>query len=84
MAGHGVTVVGPSVAWAFDDLCYLERACMHQALGAQLAAGRPLVRIPDDMAARVAAQIAGERQQSDLFLASILRMLDRSEPDWRG
>lgn len=83
MGGHGVTVVGPSVAWAFDDLYYLERACLHQAMGAQLAAGRPLVRIPDELAAKVAAQVAGERQQSDLFLVSILRMLDREEPGWR-
>ena len=38
MASHGVTVVGRSVAHAIDDLYYLERACMHQALALQLAA----------------------------------------------
>jgi hypothetical protein len=31
----------------------------------------------------VAAQIAGERQQSELFFESIKRMLDRDEPGWR-
>ena len=36
------------------------------------------------MCARVGAQIAGERQQSDLFFASIKRMPDRDEPGWRG
>jgi ribulose-5-phosphate 4-epimerase/fuculose-1-phosphate aldolase len=82
MASHGVTVVGPSVAWAFDDLYYLERACMHQALAMQLAGGRPLQRVPDALCERVGAQIAGERQQSDLFFASIRRMLDREEPGW--
>jgi ribulose-5-phosphate 4-epimerase/fuculose-1-phosphate aldolase len=84
MASHGVTVVGASVAWAFDDLYYLERACMHQVLAIQGSAGRPLRRVPDEMCARVGAQIAGERQQSDLFMASVHRMLDRDEPDWRG
>lgn len=75
MASHGVTVVGPSVAWAFDDLYYLERACMHQALAMQLAGGRPLRRVPDALAAKVGAQIAAERQQSELFFAAIKRTL---------
>ena len=82
MASHGVTVVGPSIAWTFDDLYYLERTCMHQVLAVQAAAGRPLRSIPPEMCARVGAQIAGERQQSDLFFASIQRMLDRDEPGW--
>ena len=82
MASHGVTVAGASVTWAFDDLYYLERACMHQVLATQAAAGRPLRRVPDAMCERVGRQIAGERQQSDLFFASVKRMLDRQEPGW--
>jgi len=82
MASHGVTVVGPSVAWAFDDLYYLERACMHQVLATQAAAGAPLRIVDDALAARVAEQVAGERQQSEMFFASICRMLDREEPGW--
>ena len=82
MASHGVTVVGASVAWTFDDLYYLERACMHQVLAVQAAAARPLRTIAPDLCARVAAQIAGERQQSELFFASIKRLLDRDEPGW--
>jgi len=82
MASHGVTVVGASLAWTFDDLYYLERACMHQVLAVQGSGGKPLRRIPDDMCQRVSAQIAGERQQSDLFFDSIKRMLDRDEPGW--
>ena len=84
MASHGVTVVGASIAWAFDDLYYLERTCMHQVLAVQAAGGRPLRRIPDAMCANVASQIAGERQQSELFFDSIKRMLDRDEPGWRN
>ncbi|HMS80663.1 MAG TPA: aldolase [Burkholderiaceae bacterium] len=84
MASHGVTVVGRTLAWAFDDLYYLERACMHQVLAVQAAAGRPLRRVPDALAARVAAQIDGERQQSDLFFEATRRQLDRDAPGWRA
>ena len=83
MASHGVSVVGQSIAWAFDDLYYLERACMHQVLASQAAAGKPLRMIPEAMCRETAAQIAGERQQSDLFFQSIKRMLDRDQPGWR-
>jgi len=81
-ASHGVTVVAASVAWAFDDLYYLERACMHQVLAVQAANGRPLRRVPDAMCEQVGRQIAGERQQSDMFFDSIKRILSREEPGW--
>jgi ribulose-5-phosphate 4-epimerase/fuculose-1-phosphate aldolase len=84
MASHGVTVVGATLAWAFDDLYYLERACLHQVLATQAAAGRALRRVPDDTCRRVAAQVAGERQQSDLFFEAVKRMLDRDAPGWRA
>lgn len=73
LANHGVIVRGPTVAWAFDDLYYLERACMHQVLAQ--GTGKPLKLIPDAVAARTARQIAGERQQSDLHLKALRRSL---------
>lgn len=72
LANHGVIVRGPSVAWAFDDLYYLERACMHQVLAQ--GTGRPLKLIPDRIAAHTAKQIAGERKQSELHLQALRRM----------
>lgn len=84
MASHGVTVVGQSVAWAFDDLYYLERACMHQVLATQAAGTRPLRHIPPSVCAQVASQIGSERQQSDLSFAAIKHMLDARQPDWRN
>jgi ribulose-5-phosphate 4-epimerase/fuculose-1-phosphate aldolase len=72
LANHGVIVRGPTVSWAFDDLYYLERACMHQVLAQ--GAGRPLKLIPEHVAARTAKQMAGERQQSDLHLQALRRM----------
>jgi ribulose-5-phosphate 4-epimerase/fuculose-1-phosphate aldolase len=44
MANHGVMVGGPSVAVAFDDLYFLERACRQQVLA--MSTGRPLKIIP--------------------------------------
>jgi ribulose-5-phosphate 4-epimerase/fuculose-1-phosphate aldolase len=72
LANHGVIVRGPTVAWAFDDLYYLERACMHQVLA--MSTGRPLRLIPEAVAARTARQMAGERQQSDLHMQALRRM----------
>lgn len=72
LANHGVIVRGANVAFAFDDLYYLERACMHQVLA--MGTGRPLKLIPESVAMRTAAQIAGERQQSTLHLAALRRM----------
>jgi ribulose-5-phosphate 4-epimerase/fuculose-1-phosphate aldolase len=41
-----VTIGGPSVAVAFDDLYFLERACRQQVLA--MSTGRPLRLIPPD------------------------------------
>ncbi len=84
MASHGVTVTGATMAWAFDDLYYLERACMHQCLATQVAAGKPLRQIPEADCKAIATQITSERAQSDLFFAAIKRLLDRDQPGWRA
>lgn len=80
LSNHGVIVTGPSVAWAFDDLYYLERACMLQVIAQ--STGRPLHLVPERIVATTAKQMAQERQQSDLMFAAVKRMLDRDEPGW--
>jgi hypothetical protein len=60
--------------WAYDDLYYLERACMAQVLAQ--SAGRPLVPVDAAIAARVRDQTLGERQQSELFFEALRRTLD--------
>ena len=82
LANHGVIVCGPSVAYAFDDLYYLERACELQLLGQ--ASGRPLKIVPQEIAAATRAQMDAERQQSELHLAALKRILDKQQPGWRG
>lgn len=73
LANHGVVVAGTTIAHAYDDLYYLERASLHQVIAQ--STGRPLVRVDEKLAAHTAAQIQGEREQSDLFFASLRRLL---------
>lgn len=80
LANHGLIVCGQTVAWALDDLYYLERACMVQVLAQ--STGKPLKRVAHGIASATAKQIAGERQQSDLHFAALKRLLDRDEPGW--
>jgi ribulose-5-phosphate 4-epimerase/fuculose-1-phosphate aldolase len=80
LGNHGIIVCGPTVSAAFDDLYYLERACMLQVLAA--GTGRPLRLLPGEIAARTARQMSGESQQAALHLEALKRLLDRDEPGW--
>ena len=73
LGNHGVIVCGARIDYAYDDLYYLERACMVEVLAA--STGRPLVPVDAALAARVADQANGERLQSELFFESLRRML---------
>jgi ribulose-5-phosphate 4-epimerase/fuculose-1-phosphate aldolase len=80
LANHGVVVRGLSVAQAFDDLYYLERASMLQVIAQ--STGKRLRVVPDEIAKHTAKQIAGESQQAKLHFEALKRILDREEPGW--
>jgi ribulose-5-phosphate 4-epimerase/fuculose-1-phosphate aldolase len=82
LANHGVIVTGQNVATAFDDLYYLERACMLQVLG--MGTGRPLRTVPDAIAAKTGRQMTEESAQAELHFEALKRLLDRDENGWRG
>lgn len=82
LANHGVIVTGPTMAAAFDDLYYLERACMLQVLA--MGTGRRLRVVPETVALLTAKQMAGESQQAELHFAALKRLLDRDDPGWRA
>ena len=82
LANHGVIVTGPTMAEAFDDLYYLERACMLQVMA--MGTGRPLRIVPDEIAAMTRRQMAQECQQAKLHFEALKRLLDRDELGWRG
>ena len=79
LRNHGVMVTGPTLAEAWDDLYYLERAAEVQVLA--LSTGRPLRSVSSDVARRVAAQMrAGDPESARLHLESIKRVLLREDP----
>jgi ribulose-5-phosphate 4-epimerase/fuculose-1-phosphate aldolase len=80
LANHGVIVCGESVAWAFDDLYYLERACMLQVLAQ--GTGKLLKRVPHAVAAATVKLMVEDRTQSNLHFDALKRILDREEPGW--
>ncbi len=81
LANHGVIVCGDSVARAFDELYYLERACLVQVLAQ--STGKPLKLVSDSVAAMTGKQIVEDKQYL-LHFEALKRMLDRDEPGWRG
>jgi ribulose-5-phosphate 4-epimerase/fuculose-1-phosphate aldolase len=73
LGNHGVVVCGERIDHAYDDLYYLERACMAQVIAA--STGRPLVPVDRALARRVCEQTLGERLQSELFFEALRRTL---------
>ena len=71
LGNHGVVVCGPRVDYAYDDLYFLERACMAQVLA--LSTGLPLLPVGAEVAALVAQQSMTERLQSELFFEALRR-----------
>lgn len=80
LANHGVIVCGDNVANTFDDLYYLERACMLQIIAQ--STGKMLKRVPHAVASETVRTMVEDREQSIALLAAFRRMLDREEPGW--
>lgn len=79
LKNHGVMVLGSSIAEAWDDLYYLERAAQVQVLA--LSTGRPLKIVSEAIVKHVAAQeAAGRAESARLHLESVKRVLARDEP----
>jgi len=81
MKNHGVMVVGPTTAEAWDDLYYLERACEVQLKA--MSTGRALIPVTSDVAQKAYEQMRlGDPESARLHLASIRRRLARIEPEF--
>lgn len=82
MASHGVVVTGDSVASAFTDLYYLERAAQFQVLAR--STGGKLRAIADDVRQHARQQFADERPKlADRHFTALRRILDNEEPGYR-
>lgn len=80
LASHGIIVTHSTIAEAYDDLYYLERACEVQVIARQT--GLPLRKLPEDVLRATEEQFEGDRQSAPLHFAALKRVLDRDEPDY--
>lgn len=81
LAHHGVIVVGPTVAQAFDHLYYLERAAELQIKA--MSSQRSLRLVPAEVASRTAQQfMRGREHWACLHLTALRRKLDRDQPTY--
>lgn len=82
MKHHGVMVLGNTIAEAWDDLYYLERACEVQCLA--LSTGRRIIPVSEAVAQATAKQMRdGDAESARLHIESMKRTLDSEEPDYR-
>ncbi|WP_028240926.1 aldolase [Stutzerimonas azotifigens] len=81
LKNHGPLVLGPSIAEAWDDLYYLERAAEVQLKA--MSSGRPLKPVAADVARAACRQMMDENAASArLHLESVKRQLLRLEADY--
>lgn len=80
MPNHGVVVVAESVARAFDELYYLEKAC--QILVLAYSTGKELRLVSDNVAARVAREWQDYGEFAQAHFAELKAILDAEEPDY--
>ena len=79
LANHGVIVVGPSVAEAFDALYYLERACRLQVLARSMGGKFRPVR-PEVVRETYRLILADTPKYAGAHFEALKRILDREEP----
>jgi ribulose-5-phosphate 4-epimerase/fuculose-1-phosphate aldolase len=82
LGNHGVIVVGPTVARAFDDLYYLERACQLQVLA--MSTGLPLRRIPIETARRTCEAFAATDSYAIAHFDAVKRILRHADPGFEN
>lgn len=80
LGNHGVIVVAATVAEAYDDLYYLERAC--RTLMLAYGAGRPLAVLPDAVAEATARGWEAYADAAHAHFAEARRLLDARGEDY--
>ena len=84
MGNHGVMVVGETIARAFDELYYFERACSNYIIA--LTTGKKLRIASDEVAEKTALQwddFVNKGHYVDAHLSEVREILDREEPDYK-
>jgi len=83
LANHGVIVVGPSVAEAFDALYYLERACRLQVLARSMSQKLRPIR-QEVIQQTYKLMLADAPKYAGAHFDALKRILDREEPGYSG
>jgi ribulose-5-phosphate 4-epimerase/fuculose-1-phosphate aldolase len=81
MGNHGAIVVGSSVAEAFDEMFYLEKAC--ETVITAYSTGRELRIASPDVARKTARQWQEYPEFAERHFAAIKDILDEECPDYR-
>ncbi|MFT6915488.1 MAG: ribulose-5-phosphate 4-epimerase/fuculose-1-phosphate aldolase [Motiliproteus sp.] len=81
MGNHGITVLGESVAEAFEELYYLEKACKTMVLA--YSTGQPLNVLPPELARETAASWDAFRGQAVAHFEQLKELLDKKDPSYR-
>jgi ribulose-5-phosphate 4-epimerase/fuculose-1-phosphate aldolase len=80
LGNHGVLIAAPSVAEAFDELYYLERAC--QTLVLAYSTGKPLNVMSDKVAERTARDWDLYTESAFTHFDEMKKVLDRKDPSY--
>ncbi len=80
MGNHGVLVTGNTVADAFEDLYFLERAARTLILA--YSTGQPLNILSDEIAEKTARGFDDYAAMSPAHFAELKRLLDQSDPSY--
>ena len=82
LANHGVIVVGSSVASAFDELYYLEKAAQLQVLA--LSTNRKLELISNEIASMVCKQWLEYPNGAKLHFEALVQILEQENPEYKN
>ena len=82
LANHGVIVVGSSVAGAFDELYYLEKAAQLQVLA--LSTNRKLELISNEIASMVCKQWLEYPNGAKLHFEALVQILEQENPEYKN
>ena len=82
LANHGILTAGPTVAHAFDDLYYFEKAC--ETYITALSTGKELNIASPEVAEKTAQEIENySTDMAELHLKAIRSLLDTEDPSYK-
>lgn len=81
MGNHGVSIAGPTVADAFEDLYFFEKAA--QTVILTLSTGKPLAVLSDEVAAATAAGWIPYRGMAARHFDYLKSELDKTDPSYK-